>query len=111
MSTYTIEPHGPKGTYALYQGRSNEMHGARLLNLNDGDAAMSEHLTLIETALNSFSDLQNFAQDSDEAVKALSLNVEQLEKEIVELKEKLALLWEIQSLPKTEKADHPSATG
>ncbi len=35
---WTIEPHGPEGQFALYEGRSPLFHGSRLCNLSDFDA-------------------------------------------------------------------------
>ena len=44
---WTIEPHGPEGTYALYSGRDDQHHGLRLCNLSDFDADMERTCRLI----------------------------------------------------------------
>jgi hypothetical protein len=55
MDYYTIETHGEKGNYALYAGRDNEHHGARLCNLNDFDMYEAETIAYIVKALNAIS--------------------------------------------------------
>ena len=44
---WTIEPHGPEGQFALYEGRNGHLHGLRLCNLSDFDGNREKTLRAI----------------------------------------------------------------
>ncbi len=54
VARYSIEPHGPEGSYALYRGRSKTTHGLNLCRLSDFDWGVRGVIIrqLLEHALN-----------------------------------------------------------